>query len=161
MNRPASPSRRSRRGTMLVAFTFLIPAGMVLLGLLLSRIEVAYADTQRRQHKLQARLLAESALAVLRDQRRSLSEPIAGRTEKSIEGTGRYWIVPGEKTRVVVGGEVVMRAARYVCLMQVAEEGGAFRLRGVSVRVLPVAAPREIPAPVRTPAVLFPRPAAR
>jgi hypothetical protein len=53
-----------RRGTTLVLFTVAIPAAIALFLLVQTRVMIAFAEAQRQQQRVQARLLAESALAV-------------------------------------------------------------------------------------------------
>src|SRR5438105_2605778 len=79
-----------RQGTMLVAYLLLIPFALSLLVLLQSRIVASLADNERQQARVQARLLAESALALLRENRQVLAnlqnKPIHG----FIAGAGEY-----------------------------------------------------------------------
>jgi len=60
----ANAGRGARRGMILAAAMILLPLGLVMLGLARTRLEVLLHDTARDQQRAQARLLAESALAV-------------------------------------------------------------------------------------------------
>ena len=83
---------RLRRGTMLLAFMFLLPMVMGLLLLMLSRLDVNLKLTQRHEGRVQARLLAESALSVYGQSREPLQGEIAGVGEyeiRSIDSNGK------------------------------------------------------------------------
>ena len=86
------------RGATLLIVLILIPISMSLFLSILTRMEVALADTQRHQQRVQARLLAESALTLY------ASSAADGRGDAvsldgAIESVGRY------RLTVTTGGE--------------------------------------------------------
>ena len=108
--RPPSPNR-FRRGTLLAAYFMLIPAAMSAFLLILTRLDIANYETRRQQDRTQARLLAESALAMYyasnatnATQSSADPEPISG----AIEGIGDYEFDPqnhGAPTGRVCGAQ--------------------------------------------------------
>jgi hypothetical protein len=76
---------------------------MMLYALTLTRIEVALAETQRHRGSVQARLLAESALAVLQDRFARLPDPLREKIEGKIEGVGQYWAEAAKGTDAARG----------------------------------------------------------
>ena len=88
---PGPGRSHARRASSLVVFILMIPAAMTLLMLTLTRVELGMAEADRAENRLQARLLAESALALYQaDPGATL--PIEG----EIAGVGSYEVVEGE-----------------------------------------------------------------
>lgn len=99
----------ARRGSLMLACVALIPFAIFFYLLALTRLEVALGETKRHQQRVQARLLAESALAVARskrlpDERATLAlDGFRG----SIAGVGDYVI---EKAANTGGATLVFKA---------------------------------------------------
>lgn len=133
--------RKKTRGTSMLVPLFLIPASAMLLLLLLTRLDVGYADAQRNQLRVQARLLAESALAVLEQEGLpAATEPIT----RTLEGMGSYTIQPeaapaGDRRVVRLIGEARGRDGRFLCEIR-AESGpgrAAPRLLAITQHIAP------------------------
>ena len=122
--------RPSSRGTILVAYTVLLPVAMLLFAALLSRVETLYMETARMQSRAQTRLLAESALAVLRDARNS-------RVSGAIEGIGRYAIEPGASGGLRAIGIAQDRLATATCVINCVTLAGAVQPAGFKYGMIP------------------------
>jgi hypothetical protein len=82
---------------LLMGFLTVMPAVMAVYMLTLTRLEILYAEAQRRQIRAQARLLAESALAQLATHAQSADSARATGIvlEGEIEGVGAYGVERG------------------------------------------------------------------
>ncbi|MCX7044553.1 MAG: hypothetical protein NTX50_03570 [Candidatus Sumerlaeota bacterium] len=112
--------RRSarRRGTALILCLVLIPVSLTLYLTVLSRLDIAYAQTKRDAARMQARLLAESALAAYQT---ALEDAPAGTPPHlplsgALEGIGAYRVVAleGNKPNAESGAAPSARGIRAI-----------------------------------------------
>jgi len=149
---------RYRRGTALLVFVVMIPAAMALFLLVLTRVDIATAETKRQQQRVQARLLAESALAVFQTApdgagaKGARSLPMEGAVEGAgvwrveMDKDGKTLVARGEVTGGQPGGGEARVAseirAEIVPAKQGAETAG-LRLIGSSYERTPVGPSRQ------------------
>ena len=127
-------NQHRERGTMIVFFSGLIPVIIVAFLALFTRIETTQMETQRNQWRVQARLLAESALA-------RASEASASPVEGEIDGVGTYRLersrTEGAGERLTATGSVDGRRARWICTIDAmpSKDGAAVYPLNTSWRV--------------------------
>lgn len=84
------PARRNR-GTILTFITCLIPIAMMLTLTTLTRVDISLAETRRHQQRVQARLLAQSALTLYQTSLTGKNiEQLDETIEGVLEGFGTY-----------------------------------------------------------------------
>lgn len=96
--RPLSPARLRSRGMLLAAFVISLPAALLLFLLALNWVDIAMREAKRNEQRVQARLLAESALAILNAQHDPVApgaQPGHLIAEGEITLVGRYRITLG------------------------------------------------------------------
>ena len=145
--------RHGRRGTLLAAYVIMIPLVLGLFAAVLTRLETLLADTKRWQMRTQARLLAESALAVYQATQAEAPDSASNSPalEGAIDSVGAYRVFEGKANAlgrtIRAQGEVVDRRRPRLACRVVSEieaqvrppspemEIPALRMLGVSYRV--------------------------
>lgn len=123
----------SRRGTILAAAVILIPMALVLYALVLQQLEVSLGEAQRNEARVQARLLAESALSLMQS-----APPASLPYERTLEGQGVFRLEAtapasaGGAQRVRAIGAANGRRGRYICEIEAEKRGNALIPLGLS-----------------------------
>ena len=146
---------QARRGTTLLVVLILLPLVISLFLVVFTQLDLALRETQRHQSRVQARLLAESALAVLQHRLAAASQGDTPAYELtgSLKDIGDYRIEALEPasspTRLRAIGEVVDWNKKAICELElevtrpVASAGGEWQLAvlGTSYQMLAITPP--------------------